>query len=360
MDSSNASVNSLPVIFVTGGAGYIGSHFLEHWTRVNKEYFEPHQIVVLDNLSGGHLETLEALNQEMRKNYIPDFILEVVDLCDLPALHRVFSRYRPQAVMHFAGKISVAESVENPELYFKNNVEGSENLLLTMQEFACKKIVFSSTAAVYGNVDTVDAITEDFSLGALNPYGESKLRTEQAIIEATSQWGLQAIIFRYFNAAGAALSGIIGEWHEPETHLIPLVLESVQTQGELKVFGQDYPTRDGTCIRDYIHVTDLAHAHVLGLVRLLKNEATGAEIYNLGTQSGTSVLEVVEAVKKVTKKEVKTLDFERRPGDATFLIASPKKAQKILAWQAIHSEIETIIRTAYIWHQNLSRIQGKK
>jgi len=361
MEPLSAAVDDLPIIFVTGGAGYIGSHFLDQWCRVGREQVGRFQLVVLDNLSGGHLQLLESVNREMRKNYLPDFILEVVDLCEFDALRKLFEKYRPRAVIHFAGKISVAESVENPDLYFKNNVGGSENLLAAMQEFDCQKIVFSSTAAVYGNVDTIDSITEDFSLDPLSPYGESKLRTEQAITEASAQWGLQAIIFRYFNAAGAALSGLIGEWHEPETHLIPLVLESLlRPGGEVKIFGQDYPTRDGTCIRDYIHVTDLAQAHILGLTRLLNGEAKGTEVYNLGTESGTSVLEVIEAVKSVTKKAIKVRYFDRRSGDAIFLIASPKKASRVLGWHPEHSAIETIIKTAFVWQQHLDQHKNKR
>jgi UDP-glucose 4-epimerase len=347
-------------IFVTGGAGYIGSHFLEYWYRTAAEHMDPCRIVVLDNMSGGHFEILDILNLEIRKNYHITPIFEKIDLCDLTALKNAFSLYRPHAVVHFAGKISVAESVVNPELYFRNNVEGSENLLFAMKEYNCKKIVFSSTAAVYGNVESSDPIDEEARLEPVNPYGDTKLRIEQVIKEASLSWGLKGIIFRYFNAAGAAVSGTIGEWHEPETHLIPLVLEkALNPDAELKVFGNDYPTRDGTCIRDYIHVTDLAHAHLLGIKRLLNEEVSGTEIYNLGTQNGTSVLEIINAVKNVTKKEVKVVESDRRPGDAAILIASPKKVQKVLGWQAVHSDIETILKTAYNWHQNLLRIKQK-
>ena len=360
INKDQKKIDSLTVIFVTGGAGYIGSHFLDLCTQIGKEYIEPHQIVVLDDFSGGHLEIIEILNQELRRSYLPVLIVEKINICDLEKLKKIFSKYQPKAVVHFAGKISVAESVKDPGLYYKNNVEGSENLLLSMQEFGCKKIVFSSTAAVYGDVDGGDLITEDFPLNPLNPYGDSKLRIEVAIQEASQQWGLSAIIFRYFNAAGASLSGLIGEWHEPETHLIPLILENaLNPESEIKVFGSDYPTRDGTCIRDYIHVSDLAQAHILGLNRLFKNEVGAVEIYNLGTQHGTSVLEVIEAVKKVTKKQIKTVEFDRRPGDAPFLIASHKKAHQILGWEPSRSSIESIIRTAYVWHQNLLRINGK-
>jgi UDP-glucose 4-epimerase len=274
-------------------------------------------------------------------------------------IEEIVEQYRPDMVVHFAGKISVAESVANPALYHRNNVEGSENLINLMREFDCKKMVFSSTAAVYGNVEGSEPISESHPLGPLNPYGHSKLNIEQVMEEASSVWGLQGIVFRYFNAAGASSSGLIGEWHEPETHLIPLVIESAMGgTAELKLFGTDYPTRDGTCVRDYIHVTDLAQAHILGLARLAKNQVSGVEIYNLGTENGTTVREVIEAVRKVTRKPVAAIECERRPGDAPFLIASQSRAKSVLGWKPIHSDIETILRTAMNWHERLQQLKG--
>ncbi len=359
VNMSDQQLNPLPVLFVTGGAGYIGSHFLEHWSRVAQEHIESHQLVVLDNFSGGHHEMMDVIDHEFRKNYLIPPIVENVDLCDFKKLKTLFEKYQPQMVVHFAGKISVAESVTHPEIYHLNNIEGSENLLFAMREFGCKKIVFSSTAAVYGAVEGSEPITEEHSLGPLNPYGHSKLRIEEVMSEAATEWGLQGIIFRYFNAAGASITGQMGEWHEPETHLIPLVIETAMNpEGELKVYGTDYPTRDGTCVRDYIHVTDLAHAHILGLARLAKNKVNGTEIYNLGTQTGTTVLEVVEAVRKVTHKPVKAAEFPRRAGDAPFLIASSSKAQMALGWQPVHSDIESILRTALQWHHRLQQLKG--
>lgn len=345
-------------LFVTGGAGYIGSHFLEHWMRSNLQEPDAYRIVILDDLSGGHLQILSILEQEFRAHYETLPILERVDLCDLSRVRSLFKTYRPSAVVHFAGKISVAESVQRPDFYYQNNVEGSENLLLAMQEYGCRSLVFSSTAAVYGNPATDSPLTEEDAVEPVNPYGDSKLRVEHAIRDAHREWGLNAILFRYFNACGAALSGKIGEWHEPETHLIPLILESVlRPAAELNVYGTDYPTRDGSCVRDYIHVTDLAQAHVLGLERLLQGTSEGVEVFNLGTEKGTTVLEVIQAVQKVTGKKVRIKISARRPGDASTLVASAKKAMNHLRWVPQHSDIETILRSAYGWQKNLAEMK---
>lgn len=349
-----------PYIFITGGAGYIGSHFIEHWARTIREHRLPHRVVVLDDLSNGHFQIIESLDAEFQRQYIEPILFEKVDLCDFAAVSALFQKYRPELVVHFAGKISVAESVEKPEFYYKNNVDGSENLLLAMRESGCRKIVFSSTAAVYGNYEGDSPIEETAELSPLNPYGISKLRIEQAIQAASEEWGLQGIIFRYFNAAGASVTGQIGEWHEPETHLIPLVIEkAMNPSGELKVFGRDYPTRDGTCVRDYIHVTDLAQAHILGVNRLFQNQVSGAEIFNLGTEQGTTVLEVIDSVKLVTKKVIEVREFPRRAGDAAMLVASSFHARQVLGWEPIHSKIETILRTAEVWHHRLQDLKGK-
>lgn len=359
MTSEQHDHDALPVVFVTGGAGYIGSHFLDHWSRVARDYLEPCRIVVIDDFSGGHHEIVAILDHEFRRCYLEPPVVEVADLCDGDRLKSLFEKYRPKMVVHFAGKISVAESVSHPEIYYRNNVEGSENLLFLMREYGCKKMVFSSTAAVYGNVEGSQPITEHHPTGPVNPYGDTKLRIEKAMGEAAIEWGLQGIVFRYFNAAGASISGLIGEWHEPETHLIPLVLESaLGGAAELKLFGTDYPTRDGTCVRDYIHVTDLAQAHILGLARLAKDQVQGVEVYNLGTENGTTVREVIEAVKKVTHKPVQAIECERRPGDAPFLIASQAAAKSVLGWQPIHSDIETILRSAKNWQLRLNELKG--
>lgn len=359
MIRSDEDQNKIPYILVTGGAGYIGSHFIECWALTARDHALPHRIVILDDLSHGHFEIIEKLDALFQSHYIPPVIFEKVDLCNMEAVDSVFKKYQPELVVHFAGKISVAESVEKPEYYHKNNVEGSENLLSAMRKFQCNKIVFSSTAAVYGNDDSSSPINENATLSPLNPYGITKLKIENAIAVAAEEWGLQGIVFRYFNAAGASISGQIGEWHEPETHLIPLVIESAhQSEVELKLFGKDYPTRDGTCIRDYIHVSDLAMAHVLGVSRLLKGDVAQTEIYNLGTEQGTSVQEVIEAVQKVTGKNVIVREFPRRAGDAAMLVASSAQAKKVLGWNPIHSDIETILRTAEVWYHRLQDLKG--
>jgi UDP-glucose-4-epimerase GalE len=349
-----------PVILVTGGAGYIGSHFIESWALHVRDHAFPHRIVVLDDLSNGHFEIIQRLDAVFQSHYIAPVIFEKVDLCNLKEVHAIFEKHQPELVVHFAGKISVAESVEKPDFYHQNNVEGSENLLSAMREFQCKKMVFSSTAAVYGNEGSSSPILESASLAPLNPYGITKLKIEQSIAAASEEWGLQGVIFRYFNAAGASISGQIGEWHEPETHLIPLVIESaLSAEAELKLFGKDYPTRDGTCVRDYIHVTDLAMAHILGVGRLLKGEVKDTEVYNLGTEQGTSVQEVIDAVQKIIGKKVKVREYPRRSGDAATLVASSAQAKKVLGWKPVHSEIETILRTAEVWFQSLKELKGQ-
>ena len=341
-------------ILITGGAGYIGSHVALQ--LIKDPQFSNDQFVILDSLVMGHLEFVKVLQAEAKKLSLPEVLFEQVDLLDPQGLSEVFEKHRPRAVLHFAARISVAESVQNPELYFKNNAEGSLNLLHAMQKSGCKKIVFSSTAAVYGKVDQVEPLAENLPLLPINPYAESKVQIENALREAAKQWELQSVIFRYFNACGASLTGVLGEWHEPETHLIPLILESVIAQKKLSVFGNDYPTRDGTCIRDYIHVEDLAEAHRLGLNRLLgfEVEKISSEVFNLGTTSGTSVLEVISAAEKVCEKKVFIEFYPRRAGDAAVLVASNALAKKVLGWEPKYSDMETIIKTAYEWLKSRS------
>lgn len=347
------ALNPSRTFLITGGAGYIGSHFIE--VLLADARFLHDRLVVLDNLSTGHIELLNALDPARLR-----ITFENADLLDPAALKIIFEKYRPEAVLHFAAKISVAESVEKPDLYYQNNVVGSQNLLAAMRAVNCKKIVFSSTAAVYGMVTKQEPLTEVDLLQPINPYGQNKLAMELSIREAATQWGLNSVIFRYFNASGASSTGKIGEWHEPETHLIPLLLESVVAQkAPLKVFGNDYDTRDGSCIRDYIHVSDLADAHLLGLMRLLDQQVTSSEVYNLGTENGTSVLEVIKAAEKVCAQKVKIETHPRRPGDAAMLVASSQKAKKTLGWTPRHSQIEEILRTAYEWQKKISRLPSR-
>ena len=340
------------VIFVTGGAGYIGSHFIEAFLQ--DDFFSAHQVVIIDNLSTGHREIVDVLRQLAKEKGRMEPRFEKIDLLSEVELDTVFLKYQPSAVLHFAAKISVAESMHSPELYHTNNVNGSESLLRTMKKHHCKKIVFSSTAAVYGKATGVDPLSEDTPLQPINPYGETKLKIEEALQHASSLqsgWGLNTVIFRYFNACGASRSGRLGEWHEPETHLIPLLLESVLRNEPLNVFGNDYSTRDGTCLRDYIHVEDLALAHLAGLKKLIQEKpVSNPLIYNLGSETGTSVLEVIRAAEKVTGKKVKIEVSPRRPGDAAILVASRKKAERELGWIPRHSSIEMILSTALVWH----------
>jgi UDP-glucose-4-epimerase GalE len=347
------------IFLVTGGAGYIGTHFVEAWLA--SPSFQNDRLVVVDNLSTGHGELIDEL--AMRDSFAKfgsRVTLIKHDLLDQVGLNEIFKEHHPDAVLHFAAKISVAESVEKPDLYFQNNVVGSQHLIAAMKTTECRKIVFSSTAAVYGMVTTREPILENAELKPINPYGDTKLAIENAIRDAGERWNLNSIILRYFNASGASPSGVIGEWHEPETHLIPLLLESVVAgKTPLKLFGTDYETRDGTCVRDYIHVSDLASAHLLALQQLLGDEFQGTEVYNLGTETGTTVREVIEAAEKVCQKKVLIEEHPRRSGDAAMLVASSKKATLELGWVPQHSKIEEILKTAYHWQQKLAEKQPK-
>jgi len=318
-------------ILVTGGAGFIGSHACKALAAAG---YTP---VAYDNLSQGHRWAVK---------WGP---LIEADLLDTSALHTAFNEYQPAAVLHFAGKISVAESVADPALYHRHNVDASENLLQAMEASRVDKIVFSSTAAVYGEPETVP-ISETAAMAPTNPYGETKLAIEHRLQNAASS-GLSSISLRYFNAAGSDPDGEIGEAHDPETHLIPIVLEVAAGKREaIKIFGADYDTPDGTCIRDYIHVSDLAEAHVLALRRLLSEaEKNKAEAFNLGNGSGFSVLEIVEAARRVTGHPVPAITEDRRAGDPARLVADSRLAKQELGWRPAHADVETQIRHAWQW-----------
>ncbi len=319
------------MILVTGGAGYIGSHANKELTRAGYE------TVVLDNMSYGH----------------PDFlkwgVFEEVDLGDLESIRNVFRKYEIEAVMHFAAFTYVGESVEDPQKYYLNNLRNTLNLLQVMNEFEVRKLVFSSTCATYGNPQKIP-LTEDHPQNPINPYGQGKLMVEKVLKDYSSAYGLRYVSLRYFNAAGADPEGEVGERHDPETHLIPLILDAAMGKREdIKIFGTDYPTPDGTCIRDYIHVTDLADAHIKALKYL---EAGGkSEVFNLGNGNGFSVREVIEEARKVTGKKIKATETERRPGDPPVLVGSSEKARKILKWQPEYDDLTKIISTAWEWHK---------
>jgi UDP-glucose 4-epimerase len=315
---------------VCGGAGYIGSHMVRYLLK------QEHDVVVYDDLSTGHRES------------VPSDILVVGDIGDASALEQVFMQHRFDAVMHFCALSLVGESVSKPYLYYTNNVARTLVLLQAMQAAGVSRLVFSSTAAVFGNPQT-PLITEQHPTEPINPYGQSKLMVEKILADAANAYGLRSVALRYFNAAGADPSGEIGEAHSPETHLIPNVLRSLLGQGSaLKVFGSDYDTRDGTCVRDYVHVNDLASAHLKAVEFMLDHE--GAHIFNLGNGEGFSVREVIAAAERVTGQEVAYDLVERRPGDPPTLVASGQKARDLLGWQPEFIDLDDIIVSAWDWH----------
>ncbi len=319
------------MILVVGGAGYIGSH-------VVKKLVETKPVVVLDNLSTGHRHLVDK-----RAVFVHG------DLGDRTTLVRIFEKYPIDAVMHFAANSLVGESVVEPMKYYKNNVAATLTLLETMMEYGVKRFIFSSTAAVYG-IPNVDLITEDCPTNPINPYGRSKLMIEHMLSDFASAYDLRYVVLRYFNAAGAHESGDIGEDHHPETHLIPLILQHLLgLRDKISVFGTDYDTPDGTCIRDYIHVTDLAEAHIIALHALLSNEKKTAT-YNLGNGLGYSVKEVIDMCERVTGKQATIEYTERRPGDPARLVASSEKIARELGWKATRS-LEEIIASAWRWHE---------
>ena len=319
------------MILVVGGAGYIGSHLV-------KELVEKEEVIVLDNLATGHQESVDE-----RAVFIKG------DLGNAEDLEPIFSKYPIKAVMHFAAFSLVGESVQDPFKYYENNVANTLTLLKTMLKFNVKNFIFSSTAATYG-IPEEEIILEKSNTAPINPYGRSKLMVEQILADFHEAYGLNYVVFRYFNAAGAHESGEIGEKHDPETHLIPIILQHLLGQREsISVFGTDYPTEDGTCIRDYIHVTDLAAAHIKGVEALLDGSKQ-AETYNLGNGVGYSVKEVIETCENVTGKKANVVLSDRRAGDPARLVASSNKIYEDLGWKAERG-LESIIQSAWEWHK---------
>lgn len=317
-------------ILVMGGAGYIGSHTVKHLLESG------YNCIVADNLIYGHKEAVLT----------PHF--EVADLMDKASLHAVFEKYKIDAVVHFAAFTYVGESVEKPQKYYQNNVIGTLNLLETMLAHDVKKIVFSSTCATYGNPQYMP-LDEKHPQAPINPYGQTKFMIEKIFEDYGRAYGLKYIALRYFNAAGASRDGEIGESHNPETHLIPLVLKAIKGERDcIKVFGTDYDTPDGTCQRDYIHVEDLALAHRLALEKL----DTFQGFLNLGTGIPTSVLEIIKAAEKVSGKTCPVVYEARRAGDPAKLYAANTKAREVLEWMPQYLRIEDIIRTAWNWELN--------
>jgi UDP-glucose 4-epimerase len=318
----------MATILVTGGAGYIGSITTRHLLS------NGHQVRVVDDLSRGHAGN------------IPPDILTPIRLQDTVALERVLDGV--DAVIHFAGYIAVGESTREPELYFSNNIGSTLSLLDAMNRASIRRLVFSSTAAVYGNPRIVP-IPETELFAPVSPYGESKTTIERILRELDLHRGLRSISLRYFNACGGEPEHGLGEQHDPETHLIPLLLRAIATSEPIQIFGDDYPTSDGTCIRDYIHVSDLAQAHLAALDHLLDGGRTDA--FNVGTGSGLTVMEVLRAVEDVTRKKVPYRLAPRREGDAASLVADSTKLRKALGWEPHRSGLQQIIKDSWEFHQ---------
>ena len=318
-------------VLVTGGAGYIGSHCCKAL------YDAGYQPICYDNLTTGHAD------------FVKWGPLVVGDVAESAKLDDVFKSHAIVAVVHFAAFSSVDESVTNPHKYYRNNLAGTLSLLEAMRAAGCLNLVFSSTGAVYGSADS-KPISESFPCAPINPYGASKYMIERILSDYRAAYGLNSFCLRYFNACGADLSGLIGERHEPETHLIPRALMAIQGKLEaLEIYGADYNTPDGTAIRDYIHVVDLAAAHVLALAKLLKGHAGGS--LNLGTGTGFSVGQILNAIRATTGKQVPQIRRARRSGDPPILIADPAQAKAVLNFVPRHSSLETIVGSAWAWHQ---------
>lgn len=318
-------------IFVTGGAGYIGSYTVKLLQAAG------HEVIVIDNLSGGHRAALGETP------------LEVVDIRDRAILHRVFGKYAVDAVVHFAALIEVGESMVEPSQYFDVNVEGTRVLADVMVEHGVKHLIFSSTAAVYGNPETIP-IPEEAVKRPTNVYGLTKLQAEEMLATFDAAYGLKTIVLRYFNVAGADPEGHLGDDHRNKTHLISLaILHALGRRSEIQIFGTDYPTPDGTGIRDYIHLHDLASAHLLALDHLTTTNRS--DVFNLGTGQGVSVRDVLRTVEEVTGKELRILETARRAGDPAELVAKSDKAAKILGWQPRYPEVRDMVQTAWDWQR---------
>ena len=320
-------------ILVTGGAGYIGSHVVD---ELKANGYTP---IVFDNLSTGHRES------------VPNDVEFVFgDIHDVDLVATACLKYDIKAIIHFAASSLVGESMQDPAKYYFNNVVGTFNLLEGMRKAGVNKIVFSSTAAVYGEPEKWP-IEENFKTQPTNTYGKTKLIIENMMSDYTRAYGFNYVALRYFNAAGASMTRDIGEAHNPESHLIPLILKTAQgIRDRIAIFGTDYPTDDGTCIRDYIHVCDLASAHVLSLQYLL--DGGESDVFNLGTQQGFSVKQIINMAKDITKLDFKVEEESRRPGDPAVLIASSEKISQKLGWETNFSDVRNVVASAWKWHKN--------
>ena len=321
-------------ILVVGGAGYIGSHMIKRFQNTD------HQIDVLDNLSTGFKENSQ------------NYKLHICDLSNKEQVHKILKENKYEIVMHFASSINVGESYDHPMKYYENNVINTLNLLECMIDLKILNFIFSSTAAVYGEPESIP-IKEEQNLSPINPYGKTKSVVENILSDYDKSYGLKYISLRYFNACGAHIDGTIGERHNPETHLIPLILQTASgRRNNFKIYGDDYKTKDGTCVRDYIHVMDIAEAHLLSLEKLIQTQSS--DIYNIGNKQGYSVREIIDMVEEITQIKIPYKISEKRKGDPAELIADNSKITEKLNWRARYSDLNTIINTAWEWEKKLS------
>ena len=321
-------------ILVVGGAGYIGSHMIKRFQNTD------HQIDVLDNLSTGFKENSQ------------NYKLHICDLSNKKQVHKILKENKYEMVMHFASSINVGESYDHPMKYYENNVINTLNLLECMIDLKILNFIFSSTAAVYGEPESIP-IKEEQNLSPINPYGKTKSLVENTLSDYDKSYGLKYISLRYFNACGAHIDGTIGERHNPETHLIPLILQTASgRRNNFKIYGDDYKTKDGTCVRDYIHVMDIAEAHLLSLEKLIQTQSS--DIYNIGNKQGYSVREIIDMVEEITQIKIPYKISEKRKGDPAELIADNSKITEKLNWRARYSDLNTIINTAWEWEKKLS------
>lgn len=321
-------------ILVVGGAGYIGSHMIKRFQNTD------HQIDVLDNLSTGFKENSQ------------NYKLHICDLSNKEQVHKILKENKYEMVMHFASSINVGESYDHPMKYYENNVINTLNLLECMIDLKILNFIFSSTAAVYGEPESIP-IKEEQNLSPINPYGKTKSLVENILSDYDKSYGLKYISLRYFNACGAHIDGTIGERHNPETHLIPLILQTASgRRNNFKIYGDDYKTKDGTCVRDYIHVMDIAEAHFLSLEKLIQTQSS--DIYNIGNKQGYSVREIIDMVEEITQIKIPYKISEKRKGDPAELIADNSKITEKLNWRARYSDLNTIINTAWEWEKKLS------
>ena len=321
-------------ILVVGGAGYIGSHMIKRFQSTD------HQIDVLDNLSTGFKENSQ------------NYKLHICDLSNKEQVHKILKENKYEMVMHFASSINVGESYDHPMKYYENNVINTLNLLECMIDLKILNFIFSSTAAVYGEPESIP-IKEEQNLSPINPYGKTKSLVENILSDYDKSYGLKYISLRYFNACGAHIDGTIGERHNPETHLIPLILQTASgRRNNFKIYGDDYKTKDGTCVRDYIHVMDIAEAHLLSLEKLIQTQSS--DVYNIGNKQGYSVREIIDMVEEITQIKIPYKISEKRKGDPAELIADNSKITEKLNWRARYSDLNTIINTAWEWEKKLS------